>query len=50
MPFMAATLGGRLGSGLRIAGFDLGADFFAVFLAVVVFLLGVFLVAIFFSP
>jgi hypothetical protein len=30
MPFMAATLGGRVGSGLRVVGFVLGVDFFAL--------------------
>jgi hypothetical protein len=57
MPFMAATLGGKLGSGLLVAGFDfafvaagffeagaLGAGFFAA--AFVVFLTGFFLVMI----
>jgi hypothetical protein len=30
MPFIASTLGGKLASGLRIADFDLGADFFVL--------------------
>jgi hypothetical protein len=55
MPFMAATLGGKLGSGLLVEGFFtadvfFGAGFFAVFLAVVVFLFVVFLIAMIFSP
>jgi hypothetical protein len=55
MPFMASTLGGRLESGLRVAGFFaaafvFGAGFLVVFLAVVVLLLGVFLIAMIFSP
>jgi hypothetical protein len=41
MPFMASTLGGRLGSGLRVAGFFAWAGFLAEtldFFALAVFL------------
>jgi hypothetical protein len=61
MPFMAATLGGKLGSGLLVAGFFAEAALVAVCFAVLGFAFGVaffatgflvvaFLIAIFFSP